>query len=76
MIAGGRESFDKSEYGSEEFGNVVAAIQKVFGDFKIDFITKVQRQLVSGWNYFVTFTYPNSKDVYEIKVYAPLAYTG
>jgi hypothetical protein len=54
----------------------VAAIQKVFGDFKIDFITKVQRQLVSGWNYFVTFTYPNSKDVYEIKVYAPLAYTG
>jgi hypothetical protein len=39
-------------------------------------VKKAEKQIVAGWNVFVTFSYPNSADIYEIVVYIPLPHTG
>ena len=39
-------------------------------------VEKVEKQIVAGWNVFVTFSYPDSADIYEAVVFIPLSYTG
>lgn len=65
-----------SEYDKEPFLSVIKTIQKQFPSFTVGQIKKVQRQIVAGWNLIVTFSLPNSNDVYDVQVFVPLAYTG
>jgi hypothetical protein len=41
-----------------------AAIKQVFPDFENTWIKKAEKQVVAGWNIFVTFSYPNSSETY------------
>lgn len=75
-MAGEHEQISSSEYEQEPFLSAQAAILEVFPDFTVDMIKKAEKQLVAGWNVFVTFEKQDSKDVYELKVYVPLEYTG
>jgi hypothetical protein len=51
-------------------------IKQVFPDFENSWVKKVEKQVVAGWNIFVTFSYPNSSETYEVVVYLPLPSTG
>lgn len=55
---------------------MASTITKVFPTFSVKLVIKVAKQVVAGWNYIVAFNLPNSIDLYEIKVFVPLAYTG
>ncbi len=75
-MAGAGEIMPVSEYDKEPFLSVIKTIQKQFSSFTVGQIKKVQRQIVAGWNLIVTFSLPNSNDVYDVQVFVPLAYTG
>jgi hypothetical protein len=67
---------DAAEYTNEPFLSVQALVKKYFSTFTTASIKKVAKQVVAGWNYAISFNLPNSSDLYEVKVYVPLSYTG
>lgn len=65
-----------SEYNQDTFLAAKTSIKTVFPDFEDSMVEKVEKQIVAGWNVFVTFSYPDSADIYEAVVFIPLSYTG
>lgn len=53
-----------------------SAILKVFPTFDVSLVRNISQQVVAGWNVFVSFTLPESSDIYDVIVFIPLPFTG
>jgi hypothetical protein len=55
-LAGASEIMPVSEYYKEPFLTVIKILQKDFPTFNVAQIKKVQRQIVAGLNFIITFS--------------------